>query len=154
MADSPPFPSTNQAMTELPPASPNGTGPKLLEDATFEGLAAALNARIARDRELAAKSLAEVAVAEKRLQEKQAVLEEMQQRIFGIADTADDVVELNVGGQPMSTTRAVLCSAEGSLLAGMFSGNFDAGHKRDKDNRIFLDVDRPVETCSQHRSSI
>lgn len=35
----------------------------------------------------------------------------------------------------MSTTRAVLTSAEGSFLAGMFSGNFDAGHKRDKEPR-------------------
>jgi len=38
----------------------------------------------------------------------------------------------------------VLCSAEGSLLAGMFSGNFDDGLKRDKDNRVFLDVDPPL----------
>merc|ERR550525_344980 len=44
----------------------------------------------------------------------------------------------------MSTTRGVLCSADGSLLHGMFSGSFDGGHKRDKDGRIFLDVDPPL----------
>eukprot|EP00435_Cladocopium_sp_Y103_P039367 s1037_g10.t1 len=30
------------------------------------------------------------------------------------------------------------------LFEGMFSGNFDASHKRDKDDRIFLDVDPPL----------
>merc|ERR1740121_1099365 len=58
--------------------------------------------------------------------------------------TQDDVVELNVDGHLMSTTRSVLCLAEGSLLAGMFSGSFEDGHKRDKDGRIFLDVDPPL----------
>jgi len=66
------------------------------------------------------------------------------ERILTVADSIDDVVELNVGGQLMTTTRAVLCSAEGSLLAGMFSGNFDTGLKRDKDNRVFIDVDPPL----------
>merc|ERR1712072_1406811 len=37
-----------------------------------------------------------------------------------------------------------LRSAEGSLLAGMFSGNFDDGLKKDKEGRIFLDVDPPL----------
>uniref|UniRef100_A0A7S0FBT9 Potassium channel tetramerisation-type BTB domain-containing protein n=1 Tax=Pyrodinium bahamense TaxID=73915 RepID=A0A7S0FBT9_9DINO len=113
----------------------------LLEDCSFEELAVAVTARLAADRERAAQQLAEVEAAERKLEEKQRMLEEMEQRIFAITDNADDLVELNVGGQPMSTTRKVLCSAEGSLLAGMFSGNFDGGHKRDKENRIFLDVD-------------
>mmetsp|Transcript_37243 Transcript_37243/g.107294 ORF Transcript_37243/g.107294 Transcript_37243/m.107294 type:complete len:359 (-) Transcript_37243:106-1182(-) len=112
-----------------------------LEECSFEDLASAVTARLALARERAAQQLAEVEVAQRKLEEKQRLLEEMEQRIFAITDNVDDLVELNVGGQPMSTTRKVLCSAEGSLLAGMFSGNFDGGHKRDKDDRIFLDVD-------------
>jgi len=131
------------------------SGSTTLEDASYEELAAAVSERIAEDRQKTAQQLETIAAAELRLkeseaaaelrlQERQTALEEMERRIFAITDNADEVVELNVGGQPMSTTRAVLCSAEGSLLAGMFSGSFDAGHKRDKENRIFLDVDPPL----------
>jgi hypothetical protein len=112
-----------------------------LEDASYEELAQALNTRLAEDREQAAQQLAELDVAQKRLEEKQKAFEELEQRTFAITDSLDEVVELNVGGQHISTTRQVLCSANGSLLAGLFSGNFDAGHKRDKENRVFLDVD-------------
>jgi len=124
--------------------SKSSGGRALLEEASYEELAAAVTARLVQDRERAAQQLAEVECAERKLEEKQRALEEMEKRIFAITDSVDDVVELNVGGQHMSTTRAVLCSAEGSLLAGMFSGNFDTGHKRDKDNRIFIDVDPPL----------
>merc|ERR1719183_2464382 len=68
----------------------------------------------------------------------------MEKRLNSIADGVSDVLDLNVGGQLISTTRAVLCSAEGSLLSGMFSGNFDGGLKRDKQDRVFLDVDPPL----------
>jgi len=115
-----------------------------LEDASLEELAAAVTSRLCLDKERAAQQLMEVEAAERKLEEKQRTLEDMERRIFAITDGVDDVVELNVGGTPMSTTRAVLCSAEGSLLAGMFSGNFDKGHKRDKDNRIFLDWDPTI----------
>mmetsp|Transcript_24336 Transcript_24336/g.54198 ORF Transcript_24336/g.54198 Transcript_24336/m.54198 type:complete len:326 (-) Transcript_24336:310-1287(-) len=111
------------------------------EEWTYEDLAACMSARIAEDRERNASQLAALGAAEERLDEKQRGLEELERRIFCIADGVHDVVELNVGGQLMSTTRAVLCSAEGSLLAGMFSGNFDGGLKRDRADRIFLDVD-------------
>jgi len=116
----------------------------LLEDASYEELAEAVAARLAEDRSKATQRLAEVEAAERGLQAKKDLLEEMEQRIFAVARDAEDVVDLNVGGQPMSTTRAVLCSADGSLLSGMFSGNFDSGHKRDKEGRIFLDVDPTV----------
>mmetsp|Transcript_46995 Transcript_46995/g.132585 ORF Transcript_46995/g.132585 Transcript_46995/m.132585 type:complete len:340 (+) Transcript_46995:199-1218(+) len=111
---------------------------------SYDDLAAAVTKRIARDRERALQQLAEVDAAAQKLDEKQAQLEELQRRIAAMTDSVDDVVELNVGGEPVSTSRAVLCSAQGSLLAGMFSGNFDAGLKRDKDNRVFLDVDPPL----------
>lgn len=116
----------------------------LLEEASYEELAQAVSVRLTQDRERAAQQLVEVGTAERKLEDKQRVLEEMERKIFVFADGVDDVVELNVGGQFMSTTRAVLCSAEGSLLAGMFSGNFDGGVKRDKEGRIFLDWDPPL----------
>ncbi|CAE8615006.1 unnamed protein product [Polarella glacialis] len=117
---------------------------RVLEHATLEELASALTTQLAKDKERAALQLVEANAAEKRLEEKRSKLEELEHRIFAVADGVDDVVELNVGGQLMSTTRAVLRSAEGSLLAGMFSGNFDSGHKRDKEGRIFLDIDPPL----------
>jgi len=116
----------------------------LLEDAPYEDLTAALSRKLEQDRVEQSKRLLELDEAEKRLEDKQRQLEGVEQRIFSVLGSADDVVELNVGGQSMSTTRAVLCSAEGSLLAGMFSGNFDDGIKRDKDGKFFLDVDPPL----------
>mmetsp|Transcript_69725 Transcript_69725/g.215592 ORF Transcript_69725/g.215592 Transcript_69725/m.215592 type:complete len:339 (-) Transcript_69725:26-1042(-) len=112
-----------------------------LEECSFEDLAGAVMARLSQAREKAAQQLAEVAAEQQKLEERRLCLRELEQRIFSVADNEDDLVELNVGGQPMSTTRKVLCSAPGSLLQGMFSGNFDEGYKRDKDGRIFLDVD-------------
>mmetsp|Transcript_17867 Transcript_17867/g.37929 ORF Transcript_17867/g.37929 Transcript_17867/m.37929 type:complete len:342 (-) Transcript_17867:91-1116(-) len=129
---------------------PSGNKPQsssnriLLADASYEELAMAVTTRLAQDQDRAAQQLEELKAEQTKLEEQQKHLELMESRIFAIADSVDDVVELNVGGIPMSTTRAVLCSAEGSLLAGMFSGNFDGGHKRDKENRIFLDVDPPL----------
>ena len=41
----------------------------------------------------------------------------------------------------MSVTRATLMrSGDGSMLAAMFSGNWEKGHKRDSQGRIFLDA--------------
>lgn len=113
-------------------------------DASYEELAVAVTSRLQRDREQANEQLRAIRAAEEKLEERQKRLEELERKLFSIADGVSDVVELNVGGQVMSTTRAVLCSAEGSLLAGMFSGNFDNGHKRDREDRIFLDVDPPI----------
>jgi len=124
-------------------AGPLAVGVRL-EEATYEELAEAIKARLEKDRFKSTQQMEEVEVAEKSLRENQRLLEEMEHRILSISAQTDEVVELNVGGQLMSTSRAVLCSAEGSLLAGMFSGNFDSGHRRDKDGRIFLDVDPPL----------
>ena len=51
----------------------------------------------------------------------------------------DNVIELNVGGQAMTTKRSTLCQVEGSLLSSMFSGRWDNSMSRDKDGRVFLD---------------
>ena len=145
----------------------------------MEELASALTTQLTKDRERAQLQLQQLKEAEKQLEagrpkgrvapgeEKQRTLEALEKRIFAMSDGLDDVIELNVGGSHMSTTRGVLCCAPDSMLAGMFSGNFDSGHKRDKalgrlrfawflarsrwaearrrqENRIFLDVDPPL----------
>jgi len=115
-----------------------------LHDASYEELAAAMSARMQKDTEDQQRKLSMIEEAHAKLKERQTQLEELEKRIFALADSGSDIVHLNVGGQPMSTTRAVLCSAEGSLLAGMFSGNFDHGHQKDKEERIFLDLDPPL----------
>ncbi len=56
---------------------------------------------------------------------------------FVVSD--DDIIDLNIGGQKLSTTRSTLCQVEGSLLASMFSGRWEDGLKRDKDGAIFFD---------------
>jgi len=130
-------------------ASPSGGGggggaghaALCLEAASYEELAAAVSARLARDQRISNDRLAQVERGLRQLEEKREHLEGLEQRLVAIADGVSDVLDLNVGGQHISTTRTVLCSAEGSLLAGMFSGNFDDGLKKDKEGRIFLDVD-------------
>lgn len=113
---------------------------------SYEDLASALVAQLEKDRQDLAKRLHEVKAATQQMEEKKRELEEIERRIFGIADGVDDIVELNVGGTPMSTTRAVLCSVSGSMLSGLFSGNFEKGHKRDGDGKVFLDVDPAIFT--------
>ena len=56
---------------------------------------------------------------------------------FVVSD--DDIIDLNVGGQKLTTTRSTLCQVEGSLLASMFSGRWEDSLKRDKDGAVFFD---------------
>jgi len=116
-----------------------GSSDLLLQNASYEELSQALLRRLEDDRERAASKEEEVARAEERLREKHRLLEEVESRMFSAS--GDDLVDLNVGGHFMSTSRHVLCSAEGSLLASLFSGQYDDKHLRDKDGRIFLDLD-------------
>ena len=51
----------------------------------------------------------------------------------------DDVINLNVGGQKITTKRSTLCQVEGSLLASMFSGRWENKLSRDKDGCVFFD---------------
>lgn len=88
--------------------------------------------------------VASVAAARAELAHARAELEEERRQLFSMSQDAhgSEILELNVGGTPMSTTRATLRTAgEGSMLAAMFSGNWDRGHKRDAEGRIFLDFD-------------
>ena len=53
---------------------------------------------------------------------------------------AGDIIDLNVGGEFITTTRGTLTSAEGSMLAAMFSGRWEDQLTLDKDGRVFLDL--------------
>ncbi|KAI8465872.1 MAG: hypothetical protein J3K34DRAFT_486353 [Monoraphidium minutum] len=52
-----------------------------------------------------------------------------------------DVIQLNVGGRPIDTTRRTLCLVKDSLLATMFSGRWADSVTRDAAGRCFLDLD-------------
>jgi hypothetical protein len=58
--------------------------------------------------------------------------------------SASPIVDLNVGGEKMSTSRATLTLVEGSLLATMFSGKWDDKLMKDSNGCIFLDYDPAV----------
>ena len=45
--------------------------------------------------------------------------EKQKMKPFEVND--DDIIDLNVGGQKLTTTRSTLCQVEGSLLASMFN---------------------------------
>ncbi|XP_069137119.1 BTB/POZ domain-containing protein KCTD7-like [Argopecten irradians] len=49
------------------------------------------------------------------------------------------VIELNVGGRHFTTSLLTLTKSEGTMLAAMFSGNYDV--KKDKNGRYFIDAD-------------
>lgn len=53
---------------------------------------------------------------------------------------ANDLIELNAGGEYITTTRGTLTSAEGSMLAAMFSGRWEDRLTLDKDGRVFFDL--------------
>ena len=54
-------------------------------------------------------------------------------------DSQADLINLNVGGQRLTTTRSTLRQVEGSFLAKMFSGGCEGRLKRDKDDPVFFD---------------
>ena len=61
------------------------------------------------------------------------------ERIEAFVVNDDDIIDLNVGGQKLSTTRSTLCQVEGSFLASMFSGRWEDGLKLDEDGAVFFD---------------
>jgi hypothetical protein len=60
-------------------------------------------------------------------------------RMEAVEVSDDDIINLNVGGEKMTTKRSTLCQVEGSLLASMFSGRWEDSLARDEDGRIFFD---------------
>ena len=61
------------------------------------------------------------------------------QKIEAVNVNDDDLIDLNVGGTKLTTTRSTLCQVEGSLLASIFSGRWEDNIKRDKDGAVFFD---------------
>ena len=61
------------------------------------------------------------------------------QRIEAMNVNDDDLIDLNVGGTKLTTTRSTLCQVQDSLLASMFSGRWEDNIKRDKDGAFFFD---------------
>ena len=61
------------------------------------------------------------------------------QRIEAMNVNDDDLIDLNVGGTKLTTTRSTLCQVQDSLLASMFSGRWEDNIKRDKDGAVFFD---------------
>jgi WD40 repeat protein len=63
-------------------------------------------------------------------EQEKALLKDLNERTSGM-------IELNVGGTLLTTSRKTLCSVPGSRLEALFSGNYVV--EKDKDGRIFLD---------------
>ena len=61
------------------------------------------------------------------------------ERIEAVNVRDDDLINLNVGGTKLTTTRSTLCQVEDSLLAAMFSGRWEDNIKRDQDGAVFFD---------------
>ena len=61
------------------------------------------------------------------------------ERIEAVNVRDDDLINLNVGGTKITTTRSTLCQVENSLLAAMFSGRWEDNIKRDQDGAVFFD---------------
>ena len=61
------------------------------------------------------------------------------QKIEAVNVNDDDLIDLNVGGTKLTTSRSTLCQVEDSLLASMFSGRWEDNIKRDKDGAVFFD---------------
>ncbi|KAL9178435.1 hypothetical protein ACHAXT_003765, partial [Thalassiosira profunda] len=52
----------------------------------------------------------------------------------------DDLVEINAGGKVIAARRGTLCQIEGTRLEALFSGRWERRLQRDREGRIFLDV--------------
>jgi len=89
----------------------------------------------------------------KRLKEKRRKSEEENSIMEKSPPSASPFIDLNVGGEKMSTSRATLTLVEGTSLATMFSGKSDDKLTKDADGYIFLDYD-PVVSRNFECSSI
>lgn len=75
------------------------------------------------------------------LRQKELNLKTLEQKLVQLSKDPGDVLEINAGGQVFAVKRSTLCLAEGSVIAALFSGNWDDGQHRDSQGRPFLDVD-------------
>jgi len=105
----------------------------MLVSEAVEELAGKLSAAIATEKK-------EIADQKTALEEERAALAAEKAAMSVVIAKDEDIIELNVGGRLLSTTRGVLTQEEG-LLAGMFSGRWDKSFAMDKDGRPFFDFD-------------
>lgn len=75
------------------------------------------------------------------LRQKELNLKTLEQKLVHLTKDPNDVLEINAGGKVFAMRRSTLCLAEGSVIAALFSGNWDDGQHRDSQGRPFLDVD-------------
>lgn len=80
-------------------------------------------------------------IAEQNLAKKEEALDKEKEQMMKGKVGPDDVIQLNVGGEIMATTRSTLCQIHGSLLATMFSGRWEQQLCKDKQGNYFLDFD-------------
>jgi hypothetical protein len=88
----------------------------------------------------------------KQLKEERRKWDEEKVAMEKLAASASPIVNLNVGGEKISTSRATLIIAEGSLLATMFSGKWEDKLMKDANGSVFLDYDPVVSrnfVCSR-----
>lgn len=75
------------------------------------------------------------------LAEKERSLADLEGRVLGLTKDPGEVLDINAGGKVFSVRRDTLCLAKGSVLAALFSGNWEEGQSRDSQGRPFLDID-------------
>ena len=90
----------------------------------------------------------------KQLEEERQQWEEEKIAIKNSVAATSSIVNLNVGGEKMSTSRSTLTLVEGSLLASMFSGKWEERLTKDTDGCIFLDYDPMVSRNLTYSTSI
>ncbi|CAF1507304.1 unnamed protein product [Adineta ricciae] len=81
------------------------------------------------------------------LREERRLWDEEKAALEKLVATASPIVNLNVGGEKISTSRRTLTQPEGSLLAAMFSGKLDHKLTKDPAGCIFLDYDPFLFKC-------
>ncbi|UJR23037.1 hypothetical protein I4U23_026063 [Adineta vaga] len=81
------------------------------------------------------------------LREERRLWDEERAALEKLVSSASSIVNLNVGGEKISTTRHTLTQPEGSLLAAMFSGKLDHKLTKDSTGCIFLDYDPALFKC-------
>lgn len=54
--------------------------------------------------------------------------------------SADDLLEINAGGSVVAARRGALCQFDNTRLASLFDGSYERRIRRDRNGRMFLDV--------------
>ncbi|CAM4952886.1 unnamed protein product [Rotaria socialis] len=123
--------SSNSKLTNLIAELHNRTNEA---KATFDQAIAELERQKAENEKIFKEKKEQLANERRKWDEEKAIVEKL-------AASAGPIVNLNVGGETISTSRATLILIEGSLLATMFSGKWEEKLIKDANGSIFLDYD-------------